>query len=185
MGSDAKFDKTAAVYYCKFSYSRYKDTVHIKISMPVTDSTTRVCGMYRFLVMVVLTSVAFSQVTFASPGAQQSTGRPACSNDQDFDRRSGYSAAPAARKEHRHRGRHSEYRPGARPVHLEGLRWQADENPFRRAHPGLSGTGKGLLCASFARTIMRRLKPCWTAQKSSLSASTCSRNCPKASARVR
>jgi len=32
--------------------------------------------MYRFLVMVVLTSVAFSQVTFASPGAQQSTAAP-------------------------------------------------------------------------------------------------------------
>ena len=33
--------------------------------MPVTDSTTKVCGIARLFVMLVLTTAAFSQVTFA------------------------------------------------------------------------------------------------------------------------
>ena len=73
--------------------------------------------MYRFLVMLVLTGVAFCQVTFASPGAQQSTAPPAPTTKTSTAWR--YSA-PAAREEHRHR-RDPEYRPGARPIHIKSF----------------------------------------------------------------
>jgi hypothetical protein len=72
MRSDVKFEKTTAVYYCYFNCSSHKASVHINNSMPVTDSTTKVCGIARFIVMLVLTITAFSQVTFARQVTQQS-----------------------------------------------------------------------------------------------------------------
>jgi hypothetical protein len=53
--------------------------------------------MYRFLVMLVLTSVAFCQVTSRAQGRNRVLRR-APLQPQEFDRRPGHSAAPAARK---------------------------------------------------------------------------------------